>query len=491
MRINIKALIAGLGCSLQALWLSAQPGLIPADSTLAPGPFPFLQMQYNVLQNDSLALAGFFAKLAALEAGGRDRLVIVHIGDSHLQADLFSGWLRRGLQARFGCAGRGLVFPYRVAGTNPPGDLRSASNVSWEAKRNVFPAQPLPIGVSGITISSRDSNYVLSCGVTPNDSLDYTFDKVTLFCERGADCYNLALCKADRDIATPEYTTSSATQYHTVTRGQTLSHIAGRYGCSVADLQRWNNIRGTTIYPGQKLAVNSVTRVARPVPASTFTEYCVLPGNGSSTEPNVAILPEKVNTVWLRPRPGSDGQTHTTLFGMVLEDSKARGVLYHMIGVNGAKFDHYRQSTYFAGQLAALKPDLVIISLGTNESMDANYEDAIFRQQVEDCLSSVKEALPGTAVLFTAPNDNYARRRYVNPDAGKAAMVLREVALGHNFAFWDFYHLMGGEGSISQWKTAGLANYDKIHLIKAGYELQGDLLLRALMASYEKYKQRH
>lgn len=45
------------------------------------------------------------------------------------------------------------------------------------------------------------------------------------------------------------------TIYHTVRKGETLSHIARRYGVSVRQLKAWNGIRSHLIYPGQKLII--------------------------------------------------------------------------------------------------------------------------------------------------------------------------------------------------------------------------------------------
>ncbi|MFW5705860.1 MAG: LysM peptidoglycan-binding domain-containing protein, partial [Bacteroidota bacterium] len=42
---------------------------------------------------------------------------------------------------------------------------------------------------------------------------------------------------------------------HYVRSGETLGHIARRYHTSVSNLRAWNNLRGSTIYPGQKLVV--------------------------------------------------------------------------------------------------------------------------------------------------------------------------------------------------------------------------------------------
>ena len=79
--------------------------------------YPFIRDTINHLINDS-SLSGFYKKLDELQNGERDKVVVVHICDSHIQADYFSGTMRELLQRKFGNAGRGLVFPYRAAKTN-------------------------------------------------------------------------------------------------------------------------------------------------------------------------------------------------------------------------------------------------------------------------------------------------------------------------------------------------------------------------------------
>ena len=46
-------------------------------------------------------------------------------------------------------------------------------------------------------------------------------------------------------------------RYHVVKSGENLGLIARKYRCSVSDLKRWNGMRRTTIYPGQRLIVYS------------------------------------------------------------------------------------------------------------------------------------------------------------------------------------------------------------------------------------------
>lgn len=65
--------------------------------------------------------------------------------------------------------------------------------------------------------------------------------------------------KAATKSSTKAKTTSKASAAksvaYTVKRGDTLGSIAERYDCSVSDLKGWNGLKGSTIYPGQKLKI--------------------------------------------------------------------------------------------------------------------------------------------------------------------------------------------------------------------------------------------
>jgi membrane-bound lytic murein transglycosylase D len=43
--------------------------------------------------------------------------------------------------------------------------------------------------------------------------------------------------------------------YHYVRKGECLPIIARRHGCTVSQLKKWNGIRGSIIYPKQKLKI--------------------------------------------------------------------------------------------------------------------------------------------------------------------------------------------------------------------------------------------
>ena len=46
-----------------------------------------------------------------------------------------------------------------------------------------------------------------------------------------------------------------AVKTHTVKKGETLSSISRKYGCTVNDIKKWNNLKGNTVKVGQKLKI--------------------------------------------------------------------------------------------------------------------------------------------------------------------------------------------------------------------------------------------
>ena len=48
---------------------------------------------------------------------------------------------------------------------------------------------------------------------------------------------------------------TTTTKTHTVKKGETLSSISRKYGCSVANIKKWNNLKSNAVKVGQKLKI--------------------------------------------------------------------------------------------------------------------------------------------------------------------------------------------------------------------------------------------
>lgn len=161
-------------------------------------------------------------------------------------------------------------------------------------------------------------------------------------------------------------------------------------------------------------------------------------------------------------------------------------VTYHSVGVNGASVGSYLNCLLFESQLAFLKPDLIIFSIGINDSFGKDFTRQGFESSYSELIRRIKSVCPDAAFLFVTNTDSYKKVRrqfYKNPKGKEVQTAMFNLAREHGGAVWDLFEIMGGYGSIASWKRNGLANRDLIHLSRKGYQLTGDLMFEAITES--------
>lgn len=196
-----------------------------------------------------------------------------------------------------------------------------------------------------------------------------------------------------------------------------------------------------------------------------------------------------------RRKPGSDillpaSSFSNIYYGFNLTNGRS-GVLYHAVGVNGAMFVNYTDPD-FIPRLALLKPDLLIVSLGTNESFGTRFTEREFRSQIHNFLLMVKKYMPNTTLMLTTPAECYKRirvnkrRTYVrNANTARAAAAIVKQAAQEGIACWDLFAATGGKDSSEKWYKGGYLGRDRIHFTREGYHKQADLFFRAWINSYK------
>jgi len=175
-----------------------------------------------------------------------------------------------------------------------------------------------------------------------------------------------------------------------------------------------------------------------------------------------------------------------TFYGIDFENGDP-GIVYSASGVNGAEVTSYLRCDLMKDQLKKMKPDWVILSLGTNDAYPVHFNKEEFIGNYIALVKKIREADPGVPVLLTVPGDSYRRHRYDNLNLVAAREAILEVAKQTDCAVWDFYSLMGGPKSIMHWYKAGLVARDKLHFNKQGYLIQADLLFGAFVDSYSSF----
>ena len=435
-----------------------------------------------VISGDSLLLP-FYEKLKALENGEIDRLNIVHIGDSHIQADWLTGTVRYEFQKRFGNAGRGLIFPYKVARTNSPPDVYSFSNVEWDRYRNIHKQSDYEVGISGHVIGTRDEAAILKIALNPKTDLDYNFNKLTFLHPLDSNYYDFYLSTSENRDLLEETSIKYDDVKYKVQSGDYLGKIAIKHNTTVSKIKELNGLKNDNINAGQTLIVKkqSTVKVAD-LPEDAFSDLEFV----ACKEPSCTVveLDTLLEYVFMRNEKSNEPQQLMQWDGIVLENSQESGILYHAIGVNGAMYSHYNKWNRFFEQIPDLNPDLIIVSLGTNEALNQQIDSENFAEDLDSFYSRIEKYNEGVPIILTTPPDN--RKQTIGVE--KVASFLIAYAEENDKSIFNYHEIMGGNGSFLKLQNKGLAQKDRVHFTAKGYVMQGQLLFDALMKSYEKIK---
>lgn len=175
----------------------------------------------------------------------------------------------------------------------------------------------------------------------------------------------------------------------------------------------------------------------------------------------------------------------------------APGVEYSSMGVNGAAITILARNVgeeHWGEQLRHVKPNLVVINYGTNESVYAKYVDTAFEIELVRAVKRVRKAVPEAAILIMSPMDR--GERLPSGEIGTVSPLSRLVALEqrvaaeHGCAFFNTFEAMGGPGTMGRWYMAEprLVGADLIHPMPAGAKIVGNLLYKSLQSGYRQYK---
>ena len=198
------------------------------------------------------------------------------------------------------------------------------------------------------------------------------------------------------------------------------------------------------------------------------------------------ITEDYLQTVRLKFIQTDSIQTNFTLYGIYTENDNP-GLVYNDAGMNGARIPSFLKCELLEKHTEVLKPDLVILSLGTNDTYTTNFRPDYFKNNYLQLIQTIRKASPEAAILITVPNDSYYRRREPNSNTALAEKGIYELAKEQACGVWDFYQVMGGYNSTFLWHKAKLMQNDLIHFTKAGYIIKGDLMFDALLKAYDNH----
>lgn len=189
-------------------------------------------------------------------------------------------------------------------------------------------------------------------------------------------------------------------------------------------------------------------------------------------------------------------------YGASLERSSG-GALVHTIGYNGATYYTYSKGS-FTSSVATLRPRLIILSLGTNESLARQFDRNNFGAEVARLVHRLQANNPDCAIVLTSPLYCYRkvrvrqrgkRRRYrtsyrANANCQLIADELQQQARELGCGYIDLFAHFGGAAGAAQLLSSGILSGDRVHLTAAGYNKVGEAIATALQDDYKQWCQR-
>ena len=378
------------------------------------GKFPFIKYARNFIEwYQCDAISHFFSKLSDAE---NSKVRVLHIGDSHVQADYYTGTLRNTLQSIFGYGGRGFVFPYKSAGTHSAYDYITQSSGKWEYCRNICREPSFNMGVSGASIHTADTNASFALIFRQTcQSIRPEFTRLRIYCKTDTASFGIAL----------------------------------------------------------RLGYDTI-----PIKIPVFSR------------PNLGyidlVLPRASDTLAVSFYRTDTIQRFFECYGLVIENADDNGILYSSVGINGAGYVSILKQKLFETQLMAYKPDLVVIDVGANDFYPFKYNEIELEMNLSQIIAIIRRAVPSSSILLTNSHDLWKRKKNV-PWCRNFSEFTRKMAQKHQCAFYDYYQVSGGPFALAQWRKAGLAQPDRVHLTYKGYALKAELMSNAILTSYREY----
>lgn len=140
---------------------------------------------------------------------------------------------------------------------------------------------------------------------------------------------------------------------------------------------------------------------------------------------------------------------------------------------------------------------LILLQFGGNRMPSIYNTKSItnYMAELDKQINYFKEVAPQATLLFIGPADmgkSYNGKVGTWKGLPELNDSLRSTALRNEIAYWDMFHVMGGEGSMAQYvkHNPPLAGPDYIHFTTLGAQEIGEDLAKSLLTYYDFYKLR-
>lgn len=201
-------------------------------------------------------------------------------------------------------------------------------------------------------------------------------------------------------------------------------------------------------------------------------------------------LPDSTDQVSMK----FSGWDSPDIYGIELGDIS--GITVDNIALRGSSGTIFTKADFAhsAKMYKDLRPNLFILQFGGNVMPYIKDQKAIdaYGRWFAGQIKRIKQLCPDAAVLVIGPSDMSMKKKdkYVTYDYLPAVVeVLRQAALSTGSGYWDMYMAMGGYNSMPSWVNAEpeLARPDYTHFSPMGARLVASMFYNALILEYNNY----
>lgn len=398
--------------------------------------------------SDKPDVLDFFFNALALESN-KEVIRILHYGDSQLEGDRITDYLRSRFQRLFGGRGPGIVLPLE-----PTAGMRRSASISQSVnfkKHAIYKKGSKPesnkygIGGASFEIQGFTSNII---------GYDTTY-----------------IPKLDEDSVAYIDTVINP-QFESVPTTTAFLQIRNAKG-SYANVRSFNRV---------KLLYAAAEPFKLELTIDTLnTENTVEPAPYFGVAEWATDVRQKLNFNF------TEGQ-FPLLYGVALDGDKGVAVdNFPMRGSAALGFSTMNQNAY-AKQLKDLNVRLIVLQYGVNVVPGVLSDYTYYKNMLTKELQSIKAAFPDVSILVIGPSDMSRNKggsyvSYSNIPLIRDAM--KEAAFNADCAFWDLYQAMGGENSMTAWVEKGYAGKDYTHFSFKGAKYVGEMLFESLMEQFQ------
>jgi lysophospholipase L1-like esterase len=165
-------------------------------------------------------------------------------------------------------------------------------------------------------------------------------------------------------------------------------------------------------------------------------------------------------------------------------------------GCSGTLFTRINEAT-LRQSFELLDTRLIIMQFGGNRmpGIAGSKNIASYMHELEKQIDYMKRIVPKATFLFIGPADmgkSYNGKMGTWKGLPELNDSLRAMALRNDVAYWDMFHVMGGEGSMAQWvkHKPPMAGPDYVHFTFRGAQEIGSDLAKSFTTYYDFYKLR-